>query len=43
MGRCDGIWCRNIKQYIEPAYYYGFGHSHDKAIGVSLGLLISVR
>ena len=29
--------------YIEPAYDYTFGRSHDQTIGVSMGLLISVR
>jgi hypothetical protein len=29
--------------YIEPAYDYTFGRNHDQAIGVSIGLLISVR
>jgi len=34
---------RNFGWYIEPAYDYAFGRSHDQAIGVSIGLLISVR
>jgi hypothetical protein len=34
---------RRFGWYIEPAYDYTFGRSHDQAIGVSLGLLISVR
>jgi hypothetical protein len=34
---------RRFGWYIEPAYDYAFGRSHDQAIGVSIGLLISVR
>jgi hypothetical protein len=34
---------RRFGWYIEPAYDYTFGRSHDQAIGVSIGLLISVR
>jgi hypothetical protein len=34
---------RRLGWYIEPAYDYTFGRSHDQAIGVSIGLLISVR
>jgi hypothetical protein len=34
---------RRFGWYIEPAYDYGFGRSHDQSIGVSIGLLISVR
>jgi hypothetical protein len=34
---------RRFGWYIEPAYDYGFGLGHDQAIGVSIGLLISVR
>ena len=34
---------RKFGWYIEPAYDYTFGRSHDQAIGVSIGLLISVR
>ena len=34
---------RRFGWYIEPAYDYTFGRSHDQAIGVSVGLLISVR
>jgi hypothetical protein len=34
---------RRFGWYIEPAYDYAFGSSHDQAIGVSIGLLISVR
>ncbi len=29
--------------YLEPAYDYTFAHGHDQAIGVSIGLLISIR
>ena len=34
---------RRLGWYVEPAYDYSFGGSHDQAIGVSIGLLISVR
>jgi hypothetical protein len=34
---------RRFGWYIEPAYDYTFARSHDQAIGVSIGLLISVR
>jgi hypothetical protein len=34
---------RKFGWYIEPAYDYTFGRSHDQAIGVSIGLLISIR
>ena len=34
---------RRFGWYIEPAYDYTFGRSHDQAIGVSAGLLISIR
>ncbi len=34
---------RKFGWYIEPAYDYTFGHSHDQSVGVSIGLLISVR
>ena len=34
---------RRFGWYIEPAYDYTFGRGHDQAIGVSIGLLISVR
>jgi hypothetical protein len=34
---------RRFGWYIEPAYDYTFERSHDQAIGVSIGLLISVR
>ena len=34
---------RRLGWYVEPAYDYTFGRSHDQAIGVSIGLLISVR
>ena len=34
---------RRLGWYIEPAYDYTFGRGHDQAIGVSIGLLISVR
>jgi hypothetical protein len=34
---------RRFGWYIEPAYDYTFGRSHHQAIGVSIGLLISVR
>ena len=34
---------RRFGWYIEPAYDYTFGRRHDQAIGVSIGLLISVR
>jgi len=34
---------RRFRWYIEPAYDYTFGRSHHQAIGVSIGLLISVR
>jgi hypothetical protein len=34
---------RRFGWYIEPAYDYTFGRSHDQAIGVSIGLLIPVR
>jgi hypothetical protein len=34
---------RRFGWYIEPAYDYAFGRRHDQAIGVSIGLLISVR
>jgi hypothetical protein len=34
---------RRFGWYIEPAYDYTFGRSHDQAIGVSIGLLISIR
>jgi hypothetical protein len=34
---------RRFGWYLEPAYQYNFGGSHDKSIGVSIGLLITVR
>ncbi len=34
---------RRFGWFIEPAYDYTFGRSHDQAIGVSIGLLISIR
>jgi len=34
---------RRFGWYIEPAYDYTLGRSHDQAIGVSIGLLISVH
>jgi len=34
---------RRFGWYVEPAYDYTFGRTHDQAIGVSIGLLISVR
>ncbi len=34
---------RRFGWYIEPAYDYRFGRSHDQGIGVSVGLLISAR
>ncbi len=34
---------RRFGWYLEPAYDYTFGRSHDQAIGISIGLLISVR
>jgi len=34
---------RRLGWYIEPAYDYTFGRGHDQAIGVSIGLLISIR
>jgi hypothetical protein len=34
---------RRFGWYIEPAYDYTFGRGHDQAIGVSIGLLISIR
>jgi hypothetical protein len=34
---------RNFGWYIEPAYDYTFGRGRDQAIGVSIGLLISIR
>ncbi len=34
---------RRFGWYLEPAYDYAFGRSHDQAIGVSIGLLIPVR
>jgi hypothetical protein len=34
---------RKFGWYIEPAYDDTFGRSHDQAIGVSIGLLISIR
>lgn len=34
---------RRFGWYVEPAYDYTFGHRHVQAIGVSIGLLISVR
>ena len=34
---------RRFGWYLEPAYDCTFGRSHDQAIGVSIGLLISVR
>jgi hypothetical protein len=34
---------RRFGWYIEPAYDYTFGRSHDQAVGVSIGLLIPVR
>jgi hypothetical protein len=34
---------RKFGWYIEPAYDYTFGGGHDQAIGVSIGLLISIR
>ncbi len=34
---------RRFGWYVEPAYDYTFGRSHDQAIGVSVGLLISIR
>lgn len=34
---------RRFGWYMEPAYDYAFGQSHDQTIGVSVGLLISIR
>ena len=34
---------RRFGWYIEPAYDYTFGRSHDQSIGISIGLLISIR
>jgi hypothetical protein len=34
---------RRFGWYIEPAYDYTFERGHDQAIGVSIGLLISIR
>jgi hypothetical protein len=34
---------RRFGWYIEPAYDYTFARGHDQAIGVSIGLLISIR
>jgi hypothetical protein len=34
---------RRFGWYIEPAYDYMFGRSHDQAVAVSIGLLISIR
>jgi hypothetical protein len=34
---------RRFGWYIEPAYDYTFGRGHDQAIGVSIGLLISIH
>jgi hypothetical protein len=34
---------RRFGWYIEPAYDYTFARGHDQAIGVSVGLLISIR
>jgi hypothetical protein len=34
---------RSFGWYIEPAYDYTFARGHDQAIGVSIGLLISIR
>jgi len=28
--------------FVEPAYEYSFGHQHERAIGVSWGLLIAI-
>ena len=28
--------------FVEPAYDYGFGHTHDKSLGMSFGLLIAI-
>ena len=34
---------RKFGWYLEPAYDYTFARAHDQAIGVSIGLLISIR
>jgi hypothetical protein len=34
---------RRLGWYIEQAYDYRLGRGHDQAIGVSVGLLISIR
>jgi len=34
---------RRFGWYIEPAYDYTFARDHDQAIGVSVGILISIR
>jgi hypothetical protein len=34
---------RRFGWYIEPAYDWMFGRSHDQSIGISIGLLISIR
>jgi len=37
------VRCNVSSWYVEPAYDYTFGYRHDQAVGVSIGLLISVR
>jgi hypothetical protein len=34
---------RRFGWYLEPAYQYNFTGSHEKSLGVSVGLLIAVR
>lgn len=29
--------------YLEPGYDYSFGRGHDRAVGISFGLLIAIR
>ena len=33
---------RRFGWYLEPGYEYNFGRGHEKAVGISFGLLISI-
>jgi len=34
---------RKFGWYLEPAYDYSFGTGHEQAVGISGGLLITIR
>jgi hypothetical protein len=35
-------WKREFGWYVEPGYEYSFGRAHERSIGISFGVLVSI-